>query len=113
MLRHLDFLIPLSVTLKQGTRSGWPGPGICAECGVARARCYIRHDDRPYCADCIVSDLSAAVPDPAIAQRHPDTMPVEMPYERYRAQGGTDDFELRSVVPGRTQDPRMYDRALA
>ena len=103
----------MHITHKQGARHSYPGPGVCAECGKARVRCYIRHDDRPYCADCIANDLAAAVPDERVAQRHPDTMPVEIPYERYRAQGGTDDFELRAVSAGLHPDPRMYDRALS
>lgn len=112
MLRHVGFIIPLAVTVKQGGRHSYPGPGVCAECGVARARTYMRLDDRPYCADCINKDLEAAVVPHDDVQRHPDFMPVEIPYERYRAQGGSDDFELRAIAAGPHPDPRMYDRAL-
>lgn len=69
--------------------------------------------ERPYCADCILRDIAAAVVPEGDVQRHPDTMPVEIPYERYRAQGGSDDFELRSIVPGSHPDPRMFDRNVA
>ncbi len=112
MLRFLGFAIPIYVTWKQGVRNSHPGPGICAGCGVARARTYARHDEKPYCADCIQLLLDAAVPDPAEQQRHPDTMPVEILYERMKAAGGTDDFELRAVAAGPHPDPRMYDRTL-
>lgn len=108
----LGFAIPLAITIKQGGRYSYPGPGICAECGVPRARTYMRHDDKPYCADCISKDLASVLVGPDDAQRHPDTMPVEIPYERYRAHGGTDDFELRAVSAGSHPNPRMYDKAL-
>lgn len=111
MLRHLGFLIPMHVTFKQGGRHAYPGPGICAECGTPSGRTYIRYDDKPYCDACIAKDLSAARP--TDAQRHPDVRPEEMVYDVMRLKGGTDDFELRAVVPGRHADPRMYDRALA
>jgi hypothetical protein len=113
VIRYLGFLIPLPVTIRQGSRHSYPGPGICAECGVARARTYIRHDDKPYCADCINKDLEAVLVGPDDAQRHPDTMPLEVPFAALSAQGGADDFELRTIAAGPHPDPRMYDRALA
>ena len=113
MLRHLGFTIPMHVTFKSGNRHSYPGPGICAECGRASGRTYIRFDDKPYCDSCIGKDLSAVIVGPDDAQRHPDPHPEEMVYDVMRLKGGTDDFELRSVVPGRHADPRMYDRSLA
>lgn len=113
MIPHLGFTIPLGVTFKQGARHSHPGPGVCAECGTPRARCYQRFDEKPYCAACIIRDLDAVVVPDDDVQRHPDTMPREIPYEYVSAQGGTDDFEVRAVAAGPHPDPRMYDRALA
>ena len=114
MLRvHLGFAIPLQVTLKQGARYNEPGPGICSECDNARSRVYVRGDRTLYCFDCIDRDLGAAVPDPAIEQRHPDRFPEEMVYDVMKVKGGTDDFELRAITAGTHPDPRIYDKALA
>lgn len=114
MIRHIGFLIPLNITIKQGQRDRLPSGGKCVECGERRASVFIRHDGKPYCSDCIAFDLACATPSDEIKreQKHPPIAPTEMIFEKVKAGGGTDDFELRAVVPGPHPDPRMYDRAI-
>lgn len=115
MTRHIGFEIPLSVTHKQGRRDREPSNGICVECNTRRPFLYRRHDNKPYCSDCIAFDLACASPSDEMKreQKHPPSTPSEMVFERVRAGGGTDDFELRAIVPGPHPDPRMYDKALS
>lgn len=79
-VRHLGFIIPLTITQSQGGRFRRPGLGSCAQHLRTCRQVYLMGDDRPICMDAI-KQIYAEKAHGLGGQHRPAEKPIEVVHE--------------------------------